>query len=261
MGNIALQGILYDEMSSYMKGPAKAPPLIRKAYNSASANYFAENGLEIRPDIFEDKGDFKIVEYFDIEKVTSSNLNKNIPIITLGGDHSISYPAIRAIHKRYGPLDLLHIDAHGDLYDVYQGDKHSHACPFARIMEDGLVANLFQVGIRTMNTHQRKQAEKYNVKIMEMSNFEVTDMPQFQTPLYLSLDIDALDPAFAPGVSHPEPGGLSTREVLSIIQRIRAPILGADIVEYNPERDINNITAMVCAKFLKEIAAKMLENS
>jgi arginase family enzyme len=74
------------------------------------------------------------------------------------------------------------------------------------------------------------------------------------------LDIDVLDPAFAPGVSHHEPGGLSTREVLRVIQRIRAPLVGADIVEFNPKRDPSGVTAMVAAKFLKEIASRMLEN-
>ena len=259
MVKISLQGILFDQKSSYLKGPAKAPPLIRKAYHSNSANYFAENGMEIRPDVFEDKGDFEVVEYFDIEQLTSSNLNKKSPLITLGGDHSISYPVLKTFHQVYGPVNVLHIDAHGDLYDVFEGDKYSHACPFARIMEEGLASRLCQVGIRTLNTHQREQAQKYGVQIMEMSRYNITEIPVFQNPLYLSLDMDALDPAYAPGVSHHEPGGLSTRDVLNIIQRINVPILGADIVEYNPDRDINDMTATVCAKFLKEIASKMLE--
>jgi agmatinase len=261
MKKITLQGILFDEKSSFLTGPAKAPPLIRKAYNSDSANYFAESGFEIKPGIFDDKGDFEIFQYFDIEKVTYSNLNKNIPILTLGGDHSISFPVLRAIHKVYGPLDILHIDAHGDLYDEYEGDKHSHACPFSRIMEEDLAKNLVQVGIRTMNSHQMEQAEKFNVQVIHMSDFDLAKIPRFQNPLYISLDMDALDPAFAPGVSHHEPGGLSTREVIAIIQAIETPILGADIVEYNPKRDINDMTAMVCAKLLREIASKMLENS
>jgi arginase family enzyme len=128
-------------------------------------------------------------------------------------------------------------------------------------MEDGLARQLYQVGIRTLNKHQREQAEKFGVQILEMQEFHIDKIPKFTRPIYLSLDMDALDPAFAPGVSHHEPGGLTTREVLKIIQRINVPILGADIVEYNPERDIHGMTAMVCAKFLKEIAAKVLENA
>ncbi|MCW5516678.1 agmatinase [Muriicola sp. Z0-33] len=259
MSKIILQGIVYDDKSSYLRGPAKAPPLIRQAYRSNSANFFAESGVEITPDVFDDKGDFEIVEYFDIESITSSNLNKNTPLITLGGDHSISYPVLRAIHKVYGPVDILHLDAHGDLYDSFEGDKYSHACPFARIMEEGLAGELHQVGIRTLNSHQRKQAKKYGVKVVEMKDYHLNKIPEFKRPVYLSLDMDVLDPAFAPGVSHYEPGGLTTRELISIIHRINVPVLGADLVEYNPERDINNMTAMVCAKILKEIAAKCLQ--
>jgi len=259
MNQITLQGILYDEKSSYLRGPALAPPLIRKAHNSDSANYFAESGLEIRPKLFDDKGDFKIKDYFDVEKITAENLVKDVPLLTLGGDHSITYPILKAINAIYGPVDILHIDSHGDLYDEFEGDKHSHACPFARIMENKLASRLVQVGIRTLSAHQRAQADTYGVKIIEMKDFNPSKLPEFENPIYLSLDIDALDPACAPGVSHHEPGGMTTREVLDIIQNIKVPIVGADIVEYNPTRDINDMTAMVCAKFLKEIAAKMFE--
>lgn len=257
---IGLQGILFDAKSSYMKGPALAPPLIKKAYKSDSANYFSESGLELRPGIWDDKGDYEVVDYFDIEKITTRNLDKKQPLITLGGDHSITYPILKAVTDQYGPVNILHIDAHSDLYDEFEGDKYSHACPFARIMEGGLANRLIQVGVRTLSTHQKEQAGKFGVEILTMKDFDIDSLPKFNEPIYLSLDIDALDPAFAPGVSHHEPGGFSTRQVLQIIQKIEAPIIGADIVEYNPKRDINDVTAMVCAKFLKEIAAKIIEN-
>ena len=259
-GKITLQGILYDEKSSFLRGPEMAPPEIRAAYHSSSANYYAENGMEISPDVFDDKGDFKINQHADIESITLSNLTKNIPFITLGGDHSISFPIVKAIHKMYGPLDILHIDAHGDLYDSFDGDPFSHACPFARIMENGLAQRLVQIGIRTLNEHQRQQAKQFNVEMTEMKDFNAHKLPTFNRPIYLSVDIDAIDPAYAPGVSHQEPGGLTTREVLQIIHSIEVPILGADIVEYNPKRDLNKMTAMVSAKILKEIAGKMLQN-
>jgi len=259
MQKITLQGILFDEKSSYLRGPALAPPVIRKAYHSDSANYFAENGMEILPEIWDDKGDFKIQDYFEIEKITAENLESNKPLITLGGDHSITFPILKAHFEKYDAVDILHIDAHSDLYDNFEGDKYSHACPFARIMEGGLANRLVQVGIRTLSKHQQEQADKFGVEIIQMKDFDSRQLPKFENPIYLSLDIDGLDPAFAPGVSHHEPGGLSTREVLSIIQNIKVPIIGADIVEYNPTRDINEMTAMVSAKLLREIAAKMLE--
>lgn len=261
MQKIILQGILFDEKSSFLRGPALAPPLIRKAYHSESANYFSENGMEILPETWNDAGDFEISDYFDIETITSKNLESGSPMITLGGDHSITYPLLKAHYKKFGAVDILHIDAHADLYDNFEGDKYSHACPFARIMEDGLANRLVQVGIRTLSKHQKEQADKFGVEIVQMKDFDVKNLPVFKNPLYLSLDIDGLDPAFAPGVSHHEPGGLSTREVLSIIQSITVPIVGADIVEYNPTRDINDTTAMVSAKLLKEIAAKILSSS
>jgi arginase family enzyme len=93
-----------------------------------------------------------------------------------------------------------------------------------------------------------------------MNDWKLQNLPKFRNPLYLSLDLDALDPAYAPGVSHHEPGGFSTRDILSIIQRTEASIIGADLVEFNPDRDINGMTAIVCAKFLREIASRMLLN-
>jgi len=83
----------------------------------------------------------------------------------------------------------------------------------------------------------------------------------FETPVYISIDLDALDPAYAPGVSHPEPGGLSTRQLIDMIHRVNQPVIGADIVEFNPYRDLGNMTARVCAKMLKEVSAQMLRDT
>jgi len=128
-------------------------------------------------------------------------------------------------------------------------------------MENGLAKRLVQVGIRTLNPHQREQIDRFGVESHEMKDVDISSIGRdFDGPVYISCDIDALDPAFAPGVSHHEPGGLSVRDVLGVIQRIPNHIVGADIVEYNPGRDINDMTAMVAAKLLKEIAGMMLLN-
>ncbi|WP_350285970.1 agmatinase [uncultured Croceitalea sp.] len=258
MSKVGLQGFLFDEKSSFLKGPRLAPPCIREAYHSASANYFAENGEAILPKNITDYGDFSIENYLDIETITLKNLNKDLPLLSLGGDHSITYPIIKAFHSVYGKVDILHIDAHSDLYSNFEGDPYSHACPFYNIMNNGLAANLHQVGIRTLNKTQRDHAAQFQVDINEMKDFHKFSMPKFENPLYLSLDLDGLDPAFAPGVSHHEPGGLSTREVMTLIQHIDVPIVGADIVEYNPAKDIHEMTAMLAAKLLKEIVSKMI---
>jgi arginase family enzyme len=120
-------------------------------------------------------------------------------------------------------------------------------------MERGLAKRLVQVGIRTLNRHCREQAVRFGVEIVEMRSFAAEYVPIPSSPLYVTIDLDALDPAFAPGVSHHEPGGLSVREILSVLHRIEAPIVGADVVEYNPTRDINGMTAAVAAKFVKEL--------
>jgi arginase family enzyme len=121
-------------------------------------------------------------------------------------------------------------------------------------MERGLARRLVQVGIRTLNGHCREQARRFGVDVVEMREFTPDRVPIPDAPLYVSIDLDALDPAFAPGVSHHEPGGLSTRDVLAVLHRIKGGLIGADIVELNPSRDINQMTATVAAKLVKEVA-------
>ena len=261
MKNVTLQGIVYDEKSSFMRGPAKAPPAIRSILNNGSSNYFTEKGINLDNCPLTDKGDFTVNDYFDIEGITANNLESNDPLITLGGDHSITYPILKAFANSYSAIDILHIDAHSDIYDDFEGDKYSHACPFARIMENELAVNLVQVGIRTLNDHQRQQAAKFHIDIREAKDNKIDDLKKFKNPLYISLDMDGFDPAFAPGVSHHEPGGLTPRQVIDLIHQIETPIIGADIVEYNPNRDLNDITGALAAKMLKEIWGKMIENN
>jgi len=126
-------------------------------------------------------------------------------------------------------------------------------------MEEGLAARLVQIGIRTLTRHQREQADRFGAEIIDMRAWSRGARPDVSSDetVYLSIDLDGLDPAFAPGVSHPEPGGLTVREVLTIIQSLEAPMTAADIVECNPDVDPTGITSQVAAKFLKEIAAAM----
>lgn len=155
----------------------------------------------------------------------------------------------------------MHFDAHPDLYDTLDGDRFSHACPFARIMEEGRVRRLVQIGIRTMNPHQRSQAERFGVEVHERRDWDGT-IPSLDGPVYVTIDLDALDPAYAPGVSHHEPGGLTTRELLDSIRQIAvspASVVGADVVELNPHRDINDVTAMVAAKLTRELLGLLIE--
>lgn len=257
MNDILIQGLNFDEKSSYQQGPKRAPALIRETLNCGSINLTAENGVSLTDLSISDKGDFDISEYFQMEGITASHLTENRKVLTLGGDHSITFPVVKAHHEKYPKLDILHIDAHSDLYDEYEGDRYSHACPFARIMENGFAEKLVQVGIRTQNTHLMEQAKRYNVEVHQMKGLDLTQIGKFENPLYISLDMDAFDPAYAPGVSHHEPGGLSSRQVIDLIQNIDAEVIGADIVEYNPDRDFQSMTAFLAAKMLKEIISVM----
>jgi len=196
-----------------------------------------------------------------IEQGTMALLARGGRPIALGGDHSVTYPVMRALRTKERRLTILHIDAHADLYDNFDGDRFSHACPFARIMEEGLCDRLVQVGIRTLNAQQRDQAARFGVEIINMRAWASGARPVLSGPVYLSFDLDALDPAFAPGVSHWEPGGLTTRDVVGLIQSLSPPVVGADVVELNPARDPSGVTAMVAAKFVKEIASRMLETT
>jgi agmatinase len=200
-----------------------------------------------------------ISEYFDIQKHTESILAQGGMMIALGGDHSITYPLIKGHSSFFDWLTILQIDAHGDLYDNFDDNPYSHASPFARIMEEGLAKRLIQVGNRTMTRHQRDQAKRFGVDVIEMKNWRPGKKLPLEGPLYLSIDLDVLDPAYAPGVSHYEPGGMSVRDLLGIIQQINVPLIGGDIVEYNPSRDLNDMTAMVSAKLCKEMIAKILK--
>ena len=259
MESIGIQGICYHEKSSFLKGAAKAPPLIRQILHDGSSNYYTELGINIEDSRIVDHGDFRVADYLEIQSMTSTNLQLTPRLLTLGGDHSITYPVVKALGALYGPLDILHFDAHGDLYPEYDCDPYSHACPFARILEDGLCRRLVQIGIRALTPVQREQIHKYGVEVVEMKDLETTAVNlNFEGPIYISLDMDVFDPAFAPGVSHHEPGGMSSRQVLHFIHQLSVPIAGADLVEYNPSRDLGGITGSLAAKLSKEILGKML---
>ena len=261
---LAIIGIRYDENSSFTKGAADAPPQIRAALRSDAWNLTSENGTDLSADsMFFDAGDIEPVPGSEmgnlIENSIYTLIADGLSPISLGGDHSITHPIVRAFARKYKDLSILHFDAHPDIYDNFQGNPHSHASPFARIMEQKLVKRLVQVGIRTFTAHQRDQVKRFGVESIEMRDITPNLQLEFDSPVYISFDVDALDPAFAPGVSHREPGGLSTRQAIDLIQRLKGKVVGADIVEFNPRMDPLHITGTVCAKLFKEMAARMLE--
>lgn len=255
-------GLPVDENSSYLKGAALAPWEIQKMLFHEAGNPISETGADLS-----DKTEFVYAGALDANTKKPMQDIENIAEIVgkssrfpvfIGGDHSVTFPVIKGLAKTHEKLSILHIDAHPDLYQDYGGNPHSHASPFARILEAGLVKRLVQVGIRALTGHQREQAEKYRVEVHEMTGWRGLPRLSFTGPVYVSVDIDGIDPAFAPGVSHREPGGLSSREVLNLIHACGSRLIGGDVVEYNPKCDIDGMTAILAARLVREIAGTIL---
>lgn len=257
-------GVPLDHNSSHLRGARKAPAAIRQYLNAGSMNWTSESGVDLgthagwsdwgNVDCRGDAGDMGRVEAFAADAWRCGR------ILALGGDHSITAPLLRARPAQGRALTVVHFDAHPDLYPEFEGNRDSHASPFHRVMQEGLAGRLIQLGIRTLNAAQADAAQRFGVEIVRPE--AVADWPGLSgpDPVYVSFDMDALDPAFAPGVSHHEPGGLTVREVLQALRRVRAPIIGADIVELNPDRDADGRTAAVGAKLVKELLARLVAN-
>lgn len=262
--NVSLLGIPHDVNSSHIRGASEAPPLIREELFSDAYSPWTETGIHLTRNRLIDRGDIQFDDRDDwetIEDRVGKAIDEGSPLISLGGDHAITHPILRAMHSRHANLTIVHVDAHADIYDSYQGNRRSHASPFARIMEEKLARRLIQIGLRTINDHHRDQFARFGVQAIEARHWHDGYPLEISGPVYISVDMDGLDPACAPGVAHREPGGLSTRTVLNLIQSIDQPIVGADVVEYNPRCDLGNITATVAAKLVKELAGMMIVNA
>lgn len=263
-GTPVILGVPWDANSSYLRGTAGAPGVIRAALQSSASNSWAECGVDIGvPGAYQDAGDVQLGQdaMASIERAVGELLDRGLRPICLGGDHSVTVPILRAFGKRNPDYTVVHFDAHPDLYDELDGNRMSHACPFARILEEKMAKRLVQLGIRTLNGHQREQAARFGVEMIHMQELPALERMKVEGPVYISFDIDVLDPAFAPGISHREPGGMSVREALAHLHAIRGKIIGADLVEFNPAQDVSNVTATVAAKLLKELVGKMLNEA
>jgi arginase len=267
MPAIRLFGLPTDINSSFERGAAAGPAAIRAALWSDRGNLACTAGLEIGADIaLTDDGDLPLTEITATDDaaimrhVAMVHTSGEVPL-ALGGDHAVTLPLVAAAAARHGPVHILHIDAHADLYDDFAGNPRSHASPFARIWEGGYAARHVQVGIRTLTRACCAQADRFGVEILPMADFTPAQVPLLSGLLYISIDLDGIDPAEAPGVAHPEPGGLTVRELLALLHAQRAPIVGADIVELNPARDVGGVTAILGAKLVRELAYLIHRNN
>ena len=260
---VQLLGVPSDVNSSYRRGAAAGPAAIRRAWQRYRefGSETSECGLEFGRDLeIRDLGDLAVTESpadVGIIAAAAEEAARRGPLLSLGGDHAVTYPLVEGIARVHGPVNLLHFDAHPDLYDRYDDNPLSHASPFARIMERKLAKRLVQVGVRTWNRHQREQASRFGVEVVDWEGFSPARVPIPDAPLYVTIDLDGLDPAFAPGVWHPEPGGLSVRDIVGVLSRIRCRCVGGDIVELNPSGDVGDTTAIAAVKLMKELAAAM----
>lgn len=279
--NLLVAGIPWDFSSSFRRGSAAAPPLIRQATTSDLYNSFTESMINLTEK-------WKIFDCGDIEESEDVNLVRNLiyerikentkhhsvdNFLFLGGDHLSTYFSFLALSK-LGMLDenvgILYLDAHPDLYDSYEGNKYSHACVLRRIIDETIIKpkDIVHFGIRAASSDQVKFAKEENIRMITCSEFRRNPLNEiiaaikerFSTKkkIYLSVDLDILDPSFAPGLGNPEPGGLSTSEVVNFIQEISdLPIFAFDVVEYNPKYDHSMISAYAAAKIIKEILGIM----
>ncbi len=255
-------GIPDDSQSSYRSGCARGPDTIRNAYDGHSFNSTTESGVNLAESVL-DFGNLETKEPWEIRAnayrdAIRSLVGEGKRVFIAGGDHAITVPVVEAYSVLGEPIHVVQIDAHPDLYFDFEGSKGSHACVAARLLEMSHVGSVTQLGIRTLNDTQKEQVEQhrdrlriYFAKDLEGPLPDLNHIPD-NAPVYLTVDLDGFDPGFAPGVSHPVPGGLTPRQVSSFLQRSRWNLVGMDAVELNPSTDLHNLTAILAARLLHE---------
>lgn len=259
----ALLGAPYDAGSSFRPGARLAPAAIRQM--AASLNACSERGLNLSSLNALDRGDLHLSNRVKqahalIEEEVGFLIDSGIVPVVLGGDHSISVPCFKAAVARYPKLRLLYFDAHPDLYPDFEGDPLSHACVVSRILElpGASGRRITQWGIRASTPPQDAAAKKAAVRTFNAWELEGQSY-QSNDPIYVSFDIDVLDPACAPGCGNPVPGGLSTRQALNLIHALKAPIACMDVVEVNPLLDPQGISALAAARVVVELVANQVQ--
>jgi len=212
---------------------------------------------------------FNLLKSIDIiEKHYLEVLTHNVKTLTMGGDHTIALPILRALHQKHGPMALVHVDAHADINDVMFGEKIAHGTIFRRAVEEGLVDGhkMFQIGLRTTGYSaedfdwSRDQgarvvpAEECWYQSLAPLMAEIRGVIGPDTPCYLSFDIDGLDPSVAPGTGTPEPGGLSASQGIEVIRGTWGlNLVGADLVEVSPPYDTTGNTSLLAANLMFEM--------
>lgn len=281
--NFYVLGIPWDSSSSYRRGAAEAPSFIRKSTSSEIYNIYSENLVNLGEFWrLKDLGDLKVTNknieqvYKDLRRIIEKNYKDDRLFLFMGGDHIITYLCIKALKKTVGgEWGLLYFDSHPDLYKEYEGDPYSHACVVRRIVEEKLISpeNIVEIGIRAPTREQMEFAKEHNIKILSTrdlyspnikSNLRllVEELNSHIEKAYLSIDLDVLDPSYAPGVGNPEPGGISTRQLIDTFYEISSfNIKSFDVVELCPKYDPSGITGFAVAKIIREILGIVAKKS
>ncbi len=256
-----LIGAPWDAASTFRPGTRLGPQQIRTMASSLSPA--TERGEDLTSLGAVDAGDLALGTHVEnaeatIQQTTTAIARAGSVPIVLGGDHAITVPAFAGVLGAHPGLELLVLDAHPDLYPDYEGDPFSHACVSHRIAHlQGMAGSrITQVGVRASNPGQRRQAEALGVETIgpwDLAGWHY-DRPG---PVYLSVDIDVLDPAHAPGCGNPVPGGLTSRQLLDLIQHLDCEIVAMDIVEVNPLLDVHGSTALAAVRVVTEALGQM----
>ncbi len=272
--DVAILGVPFDAGTSYRPGARFGPQAIRQASRHLRTQYHPQYDCEPFEHLqVADAGDvscnpFSIAEAIDaIEKHAGELLGKVDSIVTLGGDHTIAVPLLRAMHSRHGSVALVHFDAHLDTWDTYFGAPYTHGTPFRRAAEEKLFRDdaSMHVGIRGPLYSRLDLAndEELGFKVIHCDEFQTTSPMDVAKrirdrvgshPVYLSIDIDVLDPSHAPGTGTPEVAGLTTREILQVFRYLSGiHLVGADIVEVSPAYDHAELTSLAAATIAYEM--------
>ena len=266
---LVFAGLPCDAQSTFRRGPADAPSRIRLAYDGRCYNATTELGADLAG-LVSDAGDWfpggSWEETREDYRFRAEELlaGEAVPFFA-GGDHAITMPLVEALEVLEEPVHVVQLDAHPDLYPEFDGDRWSHACVGARILEMEHVASLTQIGVRTLNQPQLEVARRHagRLTILEARDLSIrpSDLSHIPdgAPVYLTVDLDAFDPAYAPGVSHPVPGGVSPRQALALIQEAPWRLVGMDAVEVNPSLDQGDRTAVLAARLLHEAMGRVEE--
>ena len=258
-------GIPFDDATTYRPGARFGPTGIRQGSRLLRPyNQF----LDVYPfDVLNmcDAGDVNVVpgyieDTFKAIEAEVGKLNGVIPFIA-GGDHSITLPVLRAMYRKYGKVNLVHLDSHYDFWDSYWGKKYTHGTWLRRAIEEGLLDEVVQMGIRgsLYSRDDVEEAKRLGIKSFTIRDLKyrlnevLKELPSGRT--YVSIDIDVVDPAFAPGTGTPEVGGLTSFEILEIVRKFDFDIVGFDVVEVSPPYDVSEITSMLAANIIYEGAS------